>query len=445
MAAELEFYRAEKSAPGPGENTAENQQVDWLKDSNSAKSTAKQLSSNCKPSPEYQAIIEKLAQNFIEPEKIGNKEELKNRFNCQIHSTEDAHKYAREVLESLDKNSTVHTPEEFARIRERMGEGFGGIGATVTRQKGPDGLPVKNGPAIVERLVKGAPAEKAGIVVGDRITKINGEDITNKTLDQTIRMIRGEKGTSVSIELEGKLEPIEITRDKIVLPAVEDKILPGNIAYLRLNTFEKDSAALEMGTAVAKHANSKGIILDLRGNMGGRDLTAYLVSSLFLKEGVIHRTKTRIESPSERPVFENLEVRVNPYAFVISSNLAPTLHVERFQFQNKPTVVLMDGLSASASEIVIGALQDNKAATVIGTKSFGKGDGQRLLFNFPEGGMTRITGSKGYTPNGHWFGNGNDKKFGREPDIKVENPKGTEYGSAGDLQMKAAMDFLSKK
>ena len=400
---------------------------------------------NCKPSPEYQEIIEKIAQNMFDPTKLGDKELLKNRFNCQIHSVEDAHKYARQVLQSIDKNGTVHTKEEVKHIRERLGEGFSGIGATVSRDKDGNGKMKESGPVTVKAITKDSPAAKAGVEVGDQITQVDGVDVANLSLEQTIGKVRGEKGTTVKLTIEGEEKPVEVTRDKVTFPSVDDRILPGNIGYLRFYSFEREEAAQELNAALQKYQNAKGLILDLRGNMGGRDTTAYLVSSLFLKEGIVHRTKTRLESPSESPSFDDTVVGITKDSIAIRSSKLGEHFFPRLNFQDKPTVILMDDTSASASEIVIGALQDNKAATTIGAKSYGKGDGQKILFDFPAGGITRITGSKGMTPNGHWFGNGADQRFGREPDIKVKNAPGTEYGSQNDEQLNAATEFLLKK
>lgn len=447
-----ELFKSHERDHNEASSSTEPELVDWFADGsassrlqNEEQGSNENSQSSCKPSPEFHAIIEKVAQNIYDPSKLGDKETLKNKFNCQINSADDANKFAREVLQSIDKNSTVHSRAELAKIRERMGAGFGGIGANISREKDADGKALEFGPVTIRRMAKNGPADKAGLKVGDRVSHIEGEDISKLSLPQIIEKVRGPKDSSIALSIEGREKPVELKRDQINYPVVEDKALPENLAYVRLDNFEKDSAASELEQAVKRHPEAKGFILDLRGNMGGKDLNAYLVSSLFLKEGVVHRTRGRIESPSDSPRYDDTTISITQNNIIIESNSRGSQYLPRLNYIDKPIIVLMNGSSASASEIVIGALQDNNAATTIGTRSFGKGDGQRLLFNFPEGGMTRITALKGTTPNGHWFGNGADEKHGRDADIVVENAQNAEYGSEDDQQLKAGIRYLTEK
>lgn len=431
------------------QRTEADARIDWHRELYPAPPTQKMqdnASADCKPSPKYERIIDTVARHMFEPHKLGDAQEIKSRFNCQIKSDADVHKYAREAVLSLDSNSVVHTPEEIQKLAERRTGNFGGIGASINRRKDAEGVPEAKGPFIVGKIIHGGPADLKGIKPGDQITQVNGTDVSNKSLPEMVELLRGEVGTDVSITIVGKDEPVAVTRDRIAWPAVEDKMLPGtNFAYVRLDNFEQMNGPASLKNALNKYPDADAVIFDLRNNMGGLDLVSYQVLSLFLESGVIHKTTSRIESPVDNPLYEQRETKLTSDSIITTSTVMPEQHLYRFEAIKKPFAVLVNGASASASELVVGAVQDHKVATIIGTKTFGKSDGQKFIPNVPEGGLTRITASRGYSPADRWFGNGSTIRHGIEPDIHVEFDPRTEFASPEDAQLNAAIRHLTQR
>jgi carboxyl-terminal processing protease len=197
--------------------------------------------------------------------------------------------------------------------------------------------------------IAGSPAEKAGLKAGDLITQINGESTTNIQIDDAVTKIRGQKGTTVKLQIvrDGAAQDITVTRDEIKVASVTSKTLDGNIGYIQITQFSDDTAEL-VRTAARGFVTSKvnGIVLDMRSNPGGLLNAAVSVSSLWL--------------PSGTTVLQ--EKRGNEVVQTYTASGDPLL-------KGMKTVVLIDGGSASASEITAGALKDNNAATLIGVKS----------------------------------------------------------------------------
>ncbi len=287
---------------------------------------------------------------------------------------------------------------------------FSGIGAELSRR---DNRPVVISP------IEGYPAQKAGIKAGDVIVEIDGKDTAGLTIDEAVLKIRGEKGTKVTLKIyrEGTDQPLvfEIVRDTIVIESVKSEMLEGNIAYIRLTQFGDNTA--ERAAAAAKDLKSKGakaVILDLRGNGGG-----YLDGAVDIA-GIWMNNKLVTQEKRDGKVVESLKTG------------------SRAVFNDIPTVVLIDGGSASASEIVSGALQDNGMATLVGTKSFGKGSVQQVE-KLGDGGEVKVTIARWYTPNGK-----NIDKEGITPDTVVElNDEDVKAGK--DAQKDKAIEILKSK
>ncbi len=270
---------------------------------------------------------------------------------------------------------------------------FGGLGIEVTQE---DGF-VK-----VVSPMDGTPAAEAGIEAGDFITHVDGESLMGLTLDDAVELMRGPVGSEINITVvrEGEEDPFEVSiiRDTIELTAVRGR-LEGDTAVLRVITFSDQTYPKleETLNDLVKEAGGMdkitGIVLDLRNNPGGLLTQAIKVSDAFLDEGEIVSTRGRDQEDSDR---------VN----ATEGDLA----------QGKPIVVLINGGSASASEIVAGALQDHRRAIVVGTKSFGKGSVQTVMPLRGEGAM-RLTTARYYTPSGRSI-----QALGVSPDIVVQQP-----------------------
>lgn len=298
------------------------------------------------------------------------------------------------MLSSLDPHSSYLPPDDFDDMRVQTRGEFGGLGIEVTQE---DGF-VK-----VVSPIDDTPADEAGVEAGDFITHVNGESVLGLTLDQAVELMRGPVGSEIIITVvrEGEDEPFDISiiRDIIKLTAVRTRT-EGDTVVLRVSTFNDQTYpnlkdGLEDAIAEAGGIdNINGIVLDLRNNPGGLLTQAIKVTDAFVEKGEIVSTRGRNPEDGER-------FNATP------GDLS----------QGKPIVVLINGGSASASEIVAGALQDHRRAIIVGTKSFGKGSVQTVMPLRGDGAM-RLTTARYYTPSGRSI-----QALGVLPDIIVEQPR----------------------
>lgn len=313
------------------------------------------------------------------------------------------------LAESTNDPYTVFfTAKEAKKFNEDLNNSFSGIGA----QLGLD----KNGNLEVISPIEGLPADRAGLKAKDLIATINGESSQNMSIDEAVDKIRGPSGTVVKLEVvRNRSEALKftITRENINIPSVESKVLTGDVGYLKITSFSEDTTRLT--TEKASDLKSKGvksIILDLRGNPGGLLDASIEVSSLWLPRG-----KVILQEKSGNTV--------NDTQYSSGNDI----------LQGIPTVVLIDGGSASASEITAGALRDNDAAYIIGEKSYGKGVVQQLI-NFRDDSQLKVTVASWYRPNGQ-----NINKKGITPDKTVKNDSAS-VEAGKDPQLEAAQAYL---
>ncbi len=278
------------------------------------------------------------------------------------------------MLESLDPHSTFMDAKEFELLQESTSGEFFGIGAELSMS---DGRPIVIAP------IEGTPAQRAGIKAGDIIFAVDGKLTLDRSLTETVSFIRGEKGTKVELVIlpkgEQKTKTITITRGTIPYISVKGKEIEPGYEWIKLSFFN-DRTTTELKEALKnakKNGPIKGIILDLRNNPGGILNEAATVSDLFLDKGTIVSIRGREGMASRR--------------FSAKKNKEDILDI--------PIVVLINSGSASASEIVAGALSDNKRAVLLGETSFGKGSVQNLI-PLPDGTGIKITIALYYTPNG---------------------------------------------
>jgi carboxyl-terminal processing protease len=298
------------------------------------------------------------------------------------------------MLTSLDPHSSYLSPDDADDMRVQTRGEFGGLGIEVTQEEGF----VK-----VVSPIDDTPAYEAGIEAGDFITHVDGEGVLGLTLDEAVEMMRGPVGSEIVITVvrEGVDEPFDVTivRDTIKLTAVRTRS-EGDTVVLRITTFNDQTYPnLESGLKEAVEElggmdKVNGFVLDLRNNPGGLLTQAIRVSDAFLDAGEIVSTRGRMVQDGER--YNATEGDLT---------------------EGKPIVVLINGGSASASEIVAGALQDHRRAIVVGTKSFGKGSVQTVMPLRGDGAM-RLTTARYYTPSGRSI-----QALGVAPDIIVEQPR----------------------
>ena len=330
-------------------------------------------------------------------------ERIRSQYVEEVDEAELIEAAINGMLTSLDPHSSYMSPKAAADMRVQTRGEFGGLGIEVTQQ---DGF-VK-----VVSPIDGTPADAAGIEAGDFITHVDGETVLGLTLNQAVEMMRGPVGSEIIITVvrEGEDEPFDVSiiRDTIRLTAVRSRV-EGSSVVLRITTFN-DQTYPNLSDGIAKQVeelggidNVNGFVLDLRNNPGGLLSQAIRVSDAFLEKGEIVSTRGRDPQDGDR------------------YNASPDDLAE-----GKPIVVLINGGSASASEIVAGALQDHRRAVVVGTRSFGKGSVQTVMPLGGDGAM-RLTTARYYTPSGRSI-----QALGVSPDIIVEQPRRKENEEAKD-------------
>jgi len=298
----------------------------------------------------------------------------------------------RGMLNTLDPHSAFLTPDYYKELQvETTGE-FGGLGIEIT---------VKDGLLVVVTPIEGSPAAAAGIQSGDAIIKIEDKFTKNLSLVDAVRQMRGPKGSPIRISIMRKgiadLIDVVIVRDVIKVKSVKSRMLNDGIGYVRVSQFQEHTGE-ELEAAISKFRKDQknkdvaGLILDLRNNPGGLLTQAIKVADLFLEEGVIVYTDGRVEDQKKK-------------FFAHSRGTEP----------DYPIVVLVNEGSASASEIVAGALKDHGRAIVIGTRTFGKGSVQTVLPLY-NGGALRLTTALYYTKSGRSI-----QATGVDPDIEVKD------------------------
>jgi len=319
----------------------------------------------------------------------------------------------RGLLSALDDPYTRFVePKAFEEMKIRMSGTYSGIGIYIG---------IKNNQLTVISPIEGTPAYKAKLKAGDKIMTIDGKSTKDMALEEAVSLIRGPEGTKVKLGVLRKdwKDPgeFEIVRAKIRIESLKAKILDSNIAYLKLNTFENLDAAREFEKALRKMKDAEGLIVDVRGNGGGLLQNAIDIGSMFVERGMIVQTVDR----------EGRREQIESTGRVL---------------WRKPTVVLINEASASASEILAGALRDNQTATLVGSKTFGKASVQNVR-RLNDGSALLVTIAKYLTPNGEDI-----NKKGIAPDIEVLVP--TEEAEAElvveeereDPQLKKAIEIL---
>jgi carboxyl-terminal processing protease len=305
------------------------------------------------------------------------------------HPTNWEYRAIEGMVKSLDGNSAFMPPHEFREMQEETRGSFGGIGIRIG---------VEDEQLVIVEPMDGTPASKAGLKQGDRIVKIDGQSTQGLTLQEAVRRMRGPVGSRVvlSIVHRGAVdsEDVSITRAKIELKTVESQLLDGHIGYAKVRGFH-ETTMQEIEKALGRLSQQKmeGLILDLRNNPGGLLSQSVKVCYLFVDEGrTVVSTEGRLRNQTSR----------------FMSNGGG-------QYRQYPLIVLINAGSASGSEIVAGALQDLQKATVIGTKSYGKGSVQ-TIFPLQDGSGLRLTTAHYFTPSGRSIDH-----VGIVPDIELTN------------------------
>lgn len=334
---------------------------------------------------------------------------LRKEFDGELSADELIDGLKRGLADATGDPYTVYLNEEESQeFKAELNGTFTGIGAE---------LGIENDRVVVVAPLEGFPAEEAGLRAGDVILAIDGEDAINITVEEAVSTIRGEEGTDVTLTVSrnGEVLDITITRAKIVVPSVKSEIRDDGIGYLRISRFAEDTVRLAKDAAsefVA--AGVTEVILDVRNNGGGYLEAAVDIAGLWLADNTVV-----VEQKSGDVVTQTLKTKGDGVLMGLE------------------TVVLINKGSASASEIVAGALQDHEAATLVGQTSFGKGSVQSLE-ELSYGGVLKVTIARWYTPNGS-----NIDHEGISPDIEVEITD-EDFENDIDTQLNKAVEELNK-
>ena len=341
-------------------------------------------------------------------------EKIQEEYVDEVDQSEAMDYAINGILQSLDPYSAYMNPEVFEETQTETSGEFGGLGIEVSMEAG-----------VVKIItpIDDTPAARAGVKAGDYIVRINGEQVQGKTLMEAVNLMRGPVGTEIEITIRRKgvkkAKIYKITREVIEIKSVASKLIDEKnkkIAYLRLRAFNENSGKQLKKEIINFEKNNEliGYILDLRNNPGGLLSQAIKITDFFLHDGMIVTTKGR-KSRENRKFFAKRGDQIN----------------------GKPLIVLINNGSASASEIVAGALQDLKRAVLLGENTYGKGSVQSII-PLKNKGALRLTISKYYLPSGKSI-----SEVGILPDIKVEEGEEFSINTNTDNQLKYAIDLLN--
>ncbi len=340
-------------------------------------------------------------------------EKWRYRYENKLKTKEDAYVAIGTMLASLnDPYTRFLDPKEFSEETQSIKGSLKGIGTQI-------GL--RDGELVIIAPLEDSPAERAGLLADDRILEINGESTKGINIDAAADKIRGEKGTTVTLLIQRKGVPnklYSVVRDEIEVksvsckPPFETTKIPNDIQYIRLSSFISKNAAGEIESILNNSSGMKGFIIDLRSNPGGLLTNAIYISDMLLKGGVIVSTVDR-------------------------DSYKTTTRARFEQVTDKPIVVLINKGSASASEILSGALKDNHRATIVGEQSFGKGLVQEIN-KLPDDAGMNITIQRYLTPSGNDI-----NKKGITPDVVVELTQ-KDAEAKKDVQLEKAIEILEK-
>lgn len=367
------------------------------------------LINNKQVSPQelYEHSWKMIKNNYIDSScNSQNWNRWKKRYNGKLKTDEDARVAIETMVASLDDSYTRFlSKKEYEEQYHSIDSHITGIGVNIMNQSGK---------TVICSVIEGTPAEKSGLRANDIIMDVNGKSVGGMDIVKVSELVRGPENSIVVLRIKRGTKFItkRIQRKKIEIKSVETSIKPNNIGYIKIKSFIGSNTAPDFMKAIRTVQNTQGVIIDLRGNTGGLLTNAVIAANVFMDEGKI----VSIVSKSGRK--RDINAQMTGYAL------------------NKPTVVLVDGGSASASEILSGALKDNKKAVLVGTKTFGKGLVQQIV-PMPNGTGLNITIAKYLTPNGTDI-----NKKGIEPDYVVDYTL-ADLKKHNDVQLKKAEEIIT--
>lgn len=358
---------------------------------------------------------------LLDQDIVDKVDELTNYMDLYYYEDYDVQNVQDGLLEGVvsglgDKYSAYYTAEEYKEQQLSTSGTYYGIGAALAQDK--DTMQVT-----ITKIYEGTPSEEAGLKKDDVIVSADGTDATSMELTDFVKLIRGEEGTTVHLEIyrpstEETLE-FDVERKNVELPSVSSQMLENNIGYIQISEFQSKTAEqFESALSSLKDQGAQSLIVDVRGNGGGLVDSVVAILDDILPEGTVVYTEDKYRNRQD---------------YTSSGDT----------YLDMPIAVLVDQNSASASEIFAGAIKDYNYGTLIGTKTFGKGIVQ-TVFSLPEGDAIKITTAKYFTPDGNYI-----HGVGIEPDIELEyqfmGGENDEYSVDFDNQIQKAIEVLSKQ
>jgi len=427
----------------------------------------------CAPSPTYLKFIDKALEQAYAPDAFGDPKTVKHEFDCEIHTEDDAIRYAKLVLKrSGDPHTGILPPQENQEYAELSDPSYTGV----DMEPSPDPRMSKPGHdqgLAVYRTYPDSAAVKAGLQTGDKIISVNSHDVTQLSFNDANAKLQGAAGTAAHliVERNGEQFAVDAPRINYKAPSVTDASLPNNLAYICIEDFRNKHVPDQLRAALLKHKDAKGFVIDIRDNGGGYPTLGNLALSETMKDGTISTQRERNVKDTDGVSYVASSYELSPDGIVFTEKPEKAEHTfrlgdtnETITFDNvpntkvtltkrmenlvgeRPVDILINGGTASTAEIFAGADRDTGNARLIGLPSFGKGIGG--LYNkeqLPEGSGELVTNMRWFTPSGLWVGDAGAHRYGLQPDVKVANPFGVIPLTADDAQLIAAENDLNNR
>ncbi len=404
----------------------------------------------CESSSIFNNIIDDVARRIFDPADLGDIAKLKTKYNCEIKASNDPWKYAKQALNKDDKDpyTSFLNEKDYSRFQDSVRGKVVGTGVTLVM---PTALDDKTGarPPLIVQDFDSTAARGQGLKPGDQILAVDGVGMSGKTWRDGLNALDGAENSTAKVRIlrNGVESDVQLKRTKEQVSNVEHKMVDGKFAHIRVKTFMHESTSAQIESAILDNPKAQGYIIDLRHNGGGLLDQAFTSASLFIKEGEVLSIKSRVPSDPSKPEYSMQTYALSKDLITAAQNNAkPKPYMPRHEDRvNKPVVVLVDQGTASAAEILAGALKDTDGAYVVGTPTYGKGVGQSVIPDLMSGGATKVTTFRYYTPSGFWPGDGHATRIGIQPNLVVKNPEPSNYYTQNDGQLNAAIGYLRTK
>lgn len=401
----------------------------------------------CEPNPIFEEALWTAASALYDP---SFRHDIYDGFQkadaCKMKTDLGAVMEANKVLDLTgDPYTRVMPKEETEYFDESVRGGRESLGIGIQL------LPNNENPSsksnIIETVYPGSPADKAGLKPGDRIMSANGEQTTSANFETIMGLLNGDKGTKVNLKIDrdGKMIDVSAARDVVTVPSTISKMVNGETLYVRMFDFLNEHTDVDLAKALKDNSNAKSILLDLRGNGGGRLDEMMETVSLFMDEGVLYKQKAR-DMNRDRIVETTASLDKDSIVVAGGDPIVERLPRHQNLTGDKPLVILTDRETASAAELFTAAIKDNKRGFVIGDTTFGKGVGQST-HELSNGAMVLVTSTRFERPNGEWVGDGHFHTTGIKPDHRIyNNAKADQFAptSKEDNQYQFALGWLKR-